>query len=489
MMDYSIDGNSSQSEFLISNQNENDQKNSLLNRLNSSIIFHFLCPDCATTPIIEFKKKIILLQCNCQNTKNTENPKNTLSFKKLNLLQKYRIFNYEKNERDSFICKDHNDIFKFYCLECEKNLCKDCKCCESHKNKKDFGFQKFFIYKKIENLIDHFKLDKNNDEMDFCDPKCLLKRLISSILYDILENPNFNLLTDLENIYNDIKNIKDELDEKKNEEIKNYSSKDLIGKSEDELKLIKHIRIIESDFYNLSCLDKNLNSLVDLELKQNNICDIEPLIYCKFPNLKFLSLERNKISDISIKYIYKFNFPNLEKLNFNLNYFSDFQFFNSVEHFKNLNNLNIGSNKFDQATFRNKEFNLNSINEIILSNGVFNDDSISILSNFNMENIETIDLSSNNLSYLSFVKGVNWPNLSKLNLSYNNIEEINDLDKFSHLSSLEIFDNKISDIEKVKNLKNKIPKLEVHLRLYHKDIIEKKEIDPNNDSTNINSEN
>jgi hypothetical protein len=57
MMDYSVDGNSSQSEFLISNQNENDQKNSLLNRLNSSIIFHFLCPDCATTPIIEFKKK------------------------------------------------------------------------------------------------------------------------------------------------------------------------------------------------------------------------------------------------------------------------------------------------------------------------------------------------------------------------------------------------------------------------------------------------
>ena len=57
MMDYSVDGNSSQSEFLISNQNENDQKNSLLNRLNSSIIFHFLCTDCATTPIIEFKTK------------------------------------------------------------------------------------------------------------------------------------------------------------------------------------------------------------------------------------------------------------------------------------------------------------------------------------------------------------------------------------------------------------------------------------------------
>ena len=70
------------------------------------------------------------------------------------------------------------------------------------------------------------------------------------------------------------------------------------------------------DAYTLApLLESSINSLlsnptIDLELKQNNICDIEPLIYCKFPNLKFLSLERNKISDISIKYIYHLNLHN-----------------------------------------------------------------------------------------------------------------------------------------------------------------------------------
>lgn len=217
----------------------------------------------------------------------------------------------------------------------------------------------------------------------------------------------------------------------------------------------------------------DLSSLINLELKRNNISNIEPLIKSKFRNLEKLNLKLNKIDNNNIKYIHKFDFPNLKELNLYQNLFTDFELFKSIEHFTQLNMLNVGCNKFEKDTFKNQKFNLNSINEIKLYNGVFNDNSIDILKYFELKNIEIIDLSSNNLSFLSFVQDVNWPKLNRLYLSNNDIKDkdIINLDKFKNLKYIEIYDNEINDIDKVKKLIEKIPKLKVNLNLYSNDNI------------------
>ena len=49
------------------------------------------------------------------------------------------------------------------------------------------------------------------------------------------------------------------------------------------------------------------------------------------------------------------------------------------------------------------EFNLQSIKEMYLSNGVFTDKSIKIISKFLLEKLEILDLTSSKLTSLSFI--------------------------------------------------------------------------------------
>ena len=162
-----------------------------------------------------------------------------------------------------------------------------------------------------------------------------------------------------------------------------------------------------------------------------------------------------------------------------------------MQTFGKLAKLNIGSNKFSKETYKNENYNLNSIKEIILSNGVFNDDSIFILSKFKLENIEIVDLSCNNLSFLSFILNVNWPNLNKIFLSNNDIKEIEPLNNFKNLKFIEIYDNLINDIEKVKKIIDENQDLKINLSLTNiiNDNISININNINNISTNINSDN
>ena len=451
---------------------------------------YFICYDCWKTPLIEFKNQRIFLQCKCQNN---EDYKININYKNLSLLDDYLINNLDdnNNKKSPFICQKHEINYKYYCDECMDNLCKMCNDSHdnNHKNKTDFDLYKNEIEIKIKDLYNILVGKNEEDETEI--KKLILKKLFNAIIYNYARHPNFNLFRNLKNIdINIINRILFE-DPKKKIKIKIYSSRELLDKidnnNKEELKLIQYIKIVQSDFSNIyisKLCGIDLSSLVDLELKLNIISSIEPLIKFNCPNLKRLSFERNKIDDINIDYIYNFNFPNLEQLNFNYNFFSDFKFFKSMEKFHNLNKLNIGTNKFDKNTFNNEKYYLNSIKELILSNGVFNDDSIEILKYFELINIKTIDLSCNNLSCLSFVKDVNWPNLTKILLNNNDIEDLKDLYKFTNLELLEIYNNEISDIEEIQNLIDILPNLNANLSLYHKENTNINNIDINNVSTN-----
>ena len=442
---------------------------------------YFICRDCWKTPLIEFKNQTIFLQCKCQNT---EDYKININYKKLYLLDDYLINNLDdnNNEKSPFICQKHkNENYKYYCDECMDNLCEECNKSHDHnkhKNKIDFDLYQNVIKTKMLDLYNIFigKDEENETEIKNLPKITLLKKLFNAIIYNYKRHPNFNLFRNLESIdINVINKILVE-DTQKEVKIKIYSSRELFEKIDNnnkgELKSIQYIKIFQSDFsdiYISKLCGIDLNSLLDIDLNLNNIYSIKPLIKFNCPNLQRLNLERNKIDDTNIEYIYDLNFPKLEELNFNNNYFSDYKFFKSIQKFKNLNKLNIGSNKFDKNTFNNEKYSLNSIIKLILSNGVFNDYSIEILKYFDLQKIETIDLSCNNLSSLSFVKYVDWPNLTTILLSNNDIEDIKDLYKFKNLELLEIYNNKISDIEEIKKTREILPFLNVNLSLYYKD--------------------
>lgn len=76
---------------------------------------------------------------------------------------------------------------------------------------------------------------------------------------------------------------------------------------------------------------------------------------------------------------------------------------------------------------KKKTIDLNNIEELILSNGVFDEDSINNISALNLEKIKSLDLSCNNLSSLDFVLNLNLPKLENLILNENDISELKDL--------------------------------------------------------------
>ena len=454
---------------------------------------HFLCTQCWTIPIIEIKKNIIL-RCDCQSN---EDNKIIISSQDLENYILMDNLDYFKDKEELFFCKAHNQQYKYFCENC-MNLCEKCNVNHdnTHSNLINFDIYKHQIKENIKNLINKFELN-SEETKDIFDNKNILKRLIGIIIYDYIENPSFNIIRNLKNI--DINEIEINLNEEKKDtkrEIKIYSSRELFdrikGKKSNELELVQFIKIYQNDFYDIKILSElNLFNLIELDLKQNNIKNIEVLLNCNFPKLEKLYLDKNKIDDSNIKYISKFNFPELKDLSFNLNYFTKFEFFKSIEKLQNLIKLNIGSNKFLKETYKNENYNLNSIKELILSNGVFNDKTIFILSQFQMENIEIVDLSSNNLNSLSFVLNLNWPKLNTILLSNNNIKEIEPLNNFKNLKFIEIYDNLINDIDKVKKLTDENPNLKINLSLSNEECNSLNNIFINihDKSTNIDSEN
>ena len=151
---------------------------------------------------------------------------------------------------------------------------------------------------------------------------------------------------------------------------------------------------------------KYLTNLKELNLKQISLKSLEPLIKCKFLNLVILDLENNYIDDeeqnLKIFSQFKYQFPKLEELNLKKNILTKYEFFEAIQTLNNLNKLNVSTNAFTQK-YNKKKYIFPNIEEMILSNGVFSDESIDNIQYFEMKKIKIIDLSSNN-SILLFLE-------------------------------------------------------------------------------------
>ena len=408
---------------------------------------HFVCKNCHKIPLITLKSfTCFIINCKCNCSKETT----------IQEISENYLLDKEENEQNSivvssFFCEKHIKNYKYYCRDCKNHICK--KCMRISSEHYDHELELFDSYlldlelkigsikSKLEISEDEFRIGKKIDD------KKKIKLIINIIINDYNKYKNYYSKESIENIYSFL-----------------YPNSQVI-KSIDEIKNITNLDKIYSIIIcsqNLEKIDiicrNNLVNLENLILSDNNITDISPLVNANFINLKILDLECNKVNDKNIQYFKSMNFQNLNHLNLFSNELTDFEFFNNLKSFPNLKILYLGANPFDKSFNINKmnfyeiNNNFNSLREIGLSNGVFSDKSINIISKINLKNLKILLLNKNNLSSLSFVKDLDCLFLEEIWLNENQIEDVMPLIKFKYLKNIQIANNKIKNFDNVLNL-------------------------------------
>ena len=427
----------------------------LLNYTNES--YYIICKECKTIPLFQFQDlSNLFVSCECS--------KNVL-LNITDLKQKYII---DKEEYDNIPeiesnlkCIEHNNNFKYYCLNHKLNLCEDCQKMHNCDNIKNFEEEKYNLDKDIIPFIGKSLINKNSKSFNDLDDNQIsnnvseyLTNLISILLNNYYFNPKYNTIANLKNFYLKLKSIDEP--EKKNYEIENNieikSLKQYKKVNYNQIQYIKKIEINSKNFDVSNLNNAKLINLIELNLSSNNIYNIKPLTTTDFNILEKLNLSINRLDDSMIEVISKLNFKHLLFLDLSYNYFTQFQLFKAIEHFKNLQIIKFGSNKFtenidDIMKDKSIEFNLQSIREMYLSNGVFSDKSIKLISKFLIEKLEILDLTSSNLTSLSFIDDLKY--VKEEDNKYHFIKNMSEYP----LKKLILVNNEISSIDKLLNLK------------------------------------
>ena len=472
-----------------------DSLNDLVKRESKKIII-YLCKQCSSSILIsnlfyDINQKKLYLECECQCRR----------IKYLPINDYYNEFKYEEYKQSNDIIKVNNikcfqhegDKFEFYCMDCEKDLCNNC-IEEIHPNHTfiyfNINIRKQLIEKikksidiednnenshntqKDINNTDNFNENKNKSlnqenftikEMDMQSKKSLIK-LLKKLIEFYSFYPCYNIDKSITNISKFCSNINKfivksrpykVLDIIKDRKIRFTWEFNRIPEDEN----IISIHLIEQGLRKIINLTKfNLNKLEILSLKNNNITDISPLKSIKFPNLKKLCLEENKITDDNYKVFEQLDAPNLEFINLFKNQFKSSGIFTTLRRFKKLIKFFIGNNKID--AFDNKIYDCSQIEEIGLSVGMFSEKTIEKISNFKFDYLKILYLNSNNIHSLSFIKGLNCENLEEIWFMNNYIETFYELERFKNLKIINMKKNKIKDISKLEEFVNKLPSLE-----------------------------
>ena len=155
------------------------------------------------------------------------------------------------------------------------------------------------------------------------------------------------------------------------------------------------------------------NSSYDvLNLENKQYIHINSLVNKDLRNLIELCLKDNKLKNEQIPDLKKLNCHNLLILNLESNFFTSYLLLTVNENFPKLKVINLSSNRLyeDINIFKNKLIPYYSVRKLNLSNGVFSNNTIFLLSCLIFSELECLDLSSNNLSSLSFILNINFGN-------------------------------------------------------------------------------
>ena len=148
--------------FESNNFSENNQITFKLNNtgiLKTNLNYaHYLCPKCKFFPYIQIvNQNEMYYNCGC-----TEKKGELIDIKEfVNKKKEYSKANLNKDKnndlykKEGLRCLEHNHKFRYYCIDCHINLCKEC--CEFHLNKSHdliiFDFNDFDIRKKINKIL------------------------------------------------------------------------------------------------------------------------------------------------------------------------------------------------------------------------------------------------------------------------------------------------------------------------------------------------
>ena len=239
------------------------------------------------------------------------------------------------------------------------------------------------------------------------------------------------------------------------------------------------------------------DNLESINLSHNNISDVRPLGYLK--NLKRIDLSYNNLKDFPFNSVkIKKNNPSPSKnISFNLDnngliekeineikdiITNDYETYlnsdNDKDHIQNklINKLNQLEQKI--LKYFNNKLNVQLIGKEIsidLNNKNIENIDLSLLSSIDFKNLEEINLSNNKISNIEPLK--NFKNLKKIDLSFNEIIKIDELKNISEnnnkIEILYLNDNMIEDAEILKQ--NIFPNI-IEVNLDNNNII-KKEIE------------
>jgi hypothetical protein len=414
-------------------------------------IYHFSCKKCNKIPTLQIVDRFNYnVHCLCHDK--------ILDIKALkeNFFEQYGKY----EEGDVFTCPEHEKQYKEYCQICNKNLCESCVCTHPKQNLDNRNIEDPINF--LKNLFWPDLKEKNiaipvsSDEVEnIKDNESILKFVVSIIINDYRRGKNENLSACIINLYNFFS---------KNQ-FPAINSPNVLEKlkklNNDDLKKITKIDIYQYCF-DLKILNSKLQNLNELSLRNCNIYDLNFLIKGDFPNLEKLILDNNKINDKVLEDINNFNCKNLKELSLKQNYICNYRIFQDIEkNFESLIKLDISSNKLKNKDFFKQEIkiNLNSIEELIISNGIFDNNSIENISKISLNNLNIIDLSSNSLETLKFINNISWPKIKKIILNNNDISDIKELEKFKNIYTkndlfIIIENNLIKDEKQIDNLIN-----------------------------------
>ena len=304
-----------------------------------------------------------------------------------------------------------------------------------HKNKKEELNIGLFLKYAINDFINRYKNNKNNNDLKLKEFNNKYNLNIKDLNITKLDLSDKKLGDEgLKNVCN--------IDFKKLKELILYNNEitDIQALQNSKFTKLEKLNLGDNKINNINALEKmNFKELKELYLYDNKISDIEILAKVNFEKLEILHLSYNKISNIKV--LEKVNFKNLKILDLYKNEIVDINILEKVK-FEKLKKLQLGGNKISDIDVLEK-VNFRELKELHLSQNYIS--KINILEKVKFEKIQFLYLANNSISDdIKVLEKVNFKYLNQLNLSNNYISDLNVFEKakFDKLQLLDLSGNK-----------------------------------------------
>ena len=190
----------------------------------------------------------------------------------------------------------------------------------------------------------------------------------------------------------------------------------------------------------------------ELVLKGTKIKGISPLLNSSISKLVKLNLEDNEIENECIDVLKKIKLDKLTKLNLYKNKITSIKIFEVLDNLPSLVTFYIGKNPLSEDEMRKNKKKFPFPNNLLKLGitALFNNESIYFLKYLDIENLEILYLSNNNLISLVCINQFDFKNLKELWAPENNLTDINEVYYIQNKETIEVLNlngNRISIID------------------------------------------